>query len=109
MENDLYDRLYKKLKKIESDEEKRLKENGENQKRYHELMDARIEHNGAVSFAIVKGLEKGKEDGKREMRIEIASKMLKADMANDVIIEMTSLSENEINHLKEKIKDDTNS
>ena len=96
MSQDIYDRLYNKLKKNETEEEKLLKTNNTDSKRYKELVENRIEHNGAVSFALIKGIEKGKEEGMNEMQNLIAKKMLDADVDIKIISEWTGLKEEEI-------------
>jgi predicted transposase/invertase (TIGR01784 family) len=96
MSQDIYDRLFKKLEKNETEEEKQLKTINTDSKRYQELVENRIEHNGAVSFALIKGIEKGKEEGMNEMQKLIAKKMLDADVDIKSISEWTGLKEEEI-------------
>jgi predicted transposase/invertase (TIGR01784 family) len=96
MSQDIYDRLFKKLKKNETEEEKLLKMNNVDSKRYQELVENRIEHNGAVSYALIKRFEKGKEEGLIEMQKLIVKKMLDANVDIKIISKWTGLKEEEI-------------
>jgi|LGVF01.1.fsa_nt_gb predicted transposase/invertase (TIGR01784 family) len=99
MNEEIYDRLYAKLHKPESEEEKNLKNSKNDPEakiRYDALFEARLEYNGAVSFAIIKGLEKGKDDGIIQGKSEVAGNALKEGLDIDLIVKITGLSKEEI-------------
>lgn len=58
-----------------------------------------------LNRGLAEGLNKGIKKGEKKNSIEIAKKMLKENMAESQIIRLTGLTENEINNLKDKIKE----
>ena len=87
------------LKLFETAEIARLKP--DEYKQYEASVNAYRDILNIKNSAFEKGIEKGKMEGKIEEKIEIAKKMLSKGIDVSLIIEMTGLSEQEINELKE--------
>lgn len=66
---------------------------------------AKRDYNTGMRNAEERGLNKGIKKGEKKNSIEIARKMLKENMPESQIIRLTGLTENEINNLKDKIKE----
>ena len=66
---------------------------------------AKRDYNTGIRNAEERGLNKGIKKGEKKNSIEIARKMLKENMPESQIIRLTGLTENEINNLKDKIKE----
>jgi len=99
MNEEIYNKLYAKLYEPESEEEKNLKnikDDTEAKMRYDALVQARLKYNGAVSFAIIKGLEKGKDEGIIQGKIDVAKNALKEGLDIDLLVKITGLSKEEI-------------
>ncbi|MEA3423532.1 MAG: hypothetical protein U9Q80_07055 [Bacillota bacterium] len=92
MNEEIYNKLYAKLYEPESEEEKNIKDDPEAKTRYDALVEARLKYNGAVSFAIIKGFEKGKSEG----IIDVAKNALKEGLDIDLLVKITGLSKEEI-------------
>ncbi|MEA3422394.1 MAG: hypothetical protein U9Q80_01090 [Bacillota bacterium] len=61
------------------------------------MFEVRLEYNGAVNFAIIKGLEKGRSEG----IIDVAKNELKEGLDIELVVKITGFSKEEILELKE--------
>ncbi|EOH94196.1 hypothetical protein [Enterococcus pallens] len=58
-----------------------------------------------IDYARKEGMEKGELKGKMEEKLEVAANCLKLDMAPEQIVQITGLSIEQINELKENKAD----
>ena len=92
-ENENLKEAVEKLDRISEDEK---------MQRIIELREKAIRDEHAI---YAKGLDDGVEKGAREKQIEIAKSMLKENMDIEIIIKITGLTKEEIEKLKEKLKE----
>lgn len=63
-----------------------------------------LDNQSAVRFAESKGMEKGMEKGMAEKAIEIAKNLISIGMSDDIIIQVTGLTANELTKLHKSIE-----
>ena len=76
--------------------------NDEELRRIAELREKAIrDEHAAISLATKRGLEQGIEQGRKQDKLEIAKKLLEKKMNIEDIKEITGLTEEEINSIKD--------
>ena len=107
LENPKSERIKEKMEENEELKEAVEKLEGMSEDEYMQrIADLRekaiLDYNSGMSFSLRKGIEQGREEGKKEANLENAKKMLEEKASIEFIMKVTGLTKEEIEKLKEQ-------
>ena len=100
-------RAYKQLEYLSQDEKARQEYDDYVQAKFDNSMMMHFEKEKGIEEGIEKGIEKGKvigiEEGEKKKEIKIVKNMLKSNLSIETIMEVTGLTEEEIENIKNQM------